>query len=70
MSRGVRGFVAEILPRNTSMLRLAARTRGTMTTSRDEDGVHVTTLFPDRDARDEDTAGTSPTLTTPVVQGQ
>ena len=57
MSRGVRGFVAEILPRNSSMLRLAARTQGTMTTSRDEDGVHVTTLFPDRGARDEDTAG-------------
>src|SRR5262245_46987215 len=58
MSRGVRGFVAEILPRNSSMLRLAARTQGTMTTSRDEDGVHVTTLFPDRGARDEDTPGT------------
>jgi hypothetical protein len=39
------------------MLRLAARMQGTMTTSRDEDGVHVTTLFPDRGARDEDTAG-------------
>lgn len=47
MSRGVRGFVSEILPRNTSMLRLAARAQGTMTTSRDEDGVHVTVLFPD-----------------------
>src|SRR6516225_8126813 len=45
MSRGVRGFVAEILPRNASMLRLAARVPGTMTTSRDEDGVHVTVLF-------------------------
>ena len=53
MSRGVRGFVAEILPRNTSMLRLAARATGTMTTSRDEDVVHVTTLFPDSGARDE-----------------
>ena len=31
MSRGVRGFVAEILPRNASMLRLAARAPGTMT---------------------------------------
>jgi RimJ/RimL family protein N-acetyltransferase len=47
MSRGVRGFVAEILPRNTGMLQLAARAPGTMTTSRDEDGVHVTILFPD-----------------------
>jgi RimJ/RimL family protein N-acetyltransferase len=47
MSRGVRGFVAEILPRNTRMLRLAARAPGTMATSRDEDGVHVTVLFRD-----------------------
>jgi RimJ/RimL family protein N-acetyltransferase len=53
MSRGVRGFVADILPSNASMLRLAARVPGTMTTSRDEDGVHVTTLFPDRAACDE-----------------
>ena len=45
MSRDVRGFVVEILPRNTSMLRLAARTQGTITTSRDEDRVHVTALF-------------------------
>jgi hypothetical protein len=36
---------AEILPRNASMLRLAARAPGTMMTSRDEDGVHITTLF-------------------------
>jgi acyl-CoA hydrolase/RimJ/RimL family protein N-acetyltransferase len=57
ISRGVRGFVSEILPGNTSMLRLAARAEGTMTTSRDEDAVHVTVLFPDRGARDEDTAG-------------
>ena len=48
MSRGVRGFVSEIVPRNTSMLRLAARAQGTMTTSRDVDAVHVTVLFPDR----------------------
>jgi GNAT superfamily N-acetyltransferase len=40
MSRGVRGFVSEILPGNTSMLRLAASAQGTMTTSRDEDAVH------------------------------
>jgi len=60
MSRGVRGFVAEILPRNASMLRLAARVPGTMTTSRDEDGVHVTTLFPDRGAPNEDAAGIYP----------
>ena len=47
MSRGVRGFVSEILPGNTSMLRLAASAQGTMTTSRDENAVHVTVLFPD-----------------------
>jgi RimJ/RimL family protein N-acetyltransferase len=45
MSRGVRGFVALILPRNTSMLRLIARAPGVVTTSRDEDAVHVTVLF-------------------------
>jgi hypothetical protein len=45
--RGVRGFVFEILSRNTSMLRLAARAQGTVTTSRDEDVVHVTALFSD-----------------------
>jgi RimJ/RimL family protein N-acetyltransferase len=48
ISRGVRGFVAEILPRNTGMLRLAARAPGTVTTSRDEDAVHVTVVFADR----------------------
>jgi GNAT superfamily N-acetyltransferase len=47
MSRNVRGFVFEILSRNRSMLRLAARARGTVTTSRDADVVHVTALFPD-----------------------
>ena len=47
MSRGVRGFVSEILPGNTSMLRLAASAQGTMTASRDEDAVHMTVLFPD-----------------------
>jgi RimJ/RimL family protein N-acetyltransferase len=47
MSRGVRGFISEILPRNTGMLQLAARAQGTVTTSRDEDVVHVTVLFPD-----------------------
>jgi hypothetical protein len=46
MSRGVRGFVADILPRNSSMLRLIARAPGIVMTSRDEDAVHVTVLFP------------------------
>jgi RimJ/RimL family protein N-acetyltransferase len=47
MSRGVRGFVFEIISRNISMLRLAARAQGTMRTSRDDDVVQVTVLFPD-----------------------
>jgi RimJ/RimL family protein N-acetyltransferase len=44
-SRGVRGFVAEILPRNARMLRLANRAPGVVTTARDEDAVHVTVMF-------------------------
>jgi RimJ/RimL family protein N-acetyltransferase len=47
MSRDVRGFVFEILARNKKMLQLAARARGTITTTRDEDVVHVTALFTD-----------------------
>ena len=47
MSRGVRGFVFEILSRNISMLRLAARAQGTMTTLPNDDVVQVTVLFPD-----------------------
>ena len=53
MSRGVRGFVSEILPSNASMRRLAARASGTVTTSSDEGSVHVTVLFPERSAPDE-----------------
>src|SRR5207248_8330154 len=47
MSRNVRGFVFEILSRNKKMLQLAAHARGTITTTRDEDVVHVTALFTD-----------------------
>ena len=47
MSRGVRGFVSEILPRNGSMLRLAALAQATVTTKRDDDVVHLAVLFPD-----------------------
>jgi GNAT superfamily N-acetyltransferase len=47
ISRNVRGFVFEILSRNRSMLRLATHAQGTVTTSREEDVVHVTALFPD-----------------------
>src|SRR5258706_13908150 len=45
IGRGVRGFVAEMLPRNARMLRLATHAPGTVSTSRDEDSVHVTILF-------------------------
>ena len=48
ISRGVRGFVAHVLPSNTPMLHLAHSASGTITTSSDEDGVHVTALFSDR----------------------
>ena len=44
-ARGVRGFVAEILPRNAPMLSLAKCAAGQVTTARDEDAVHVTILF-------------------------
>jgi RimJ/RimL family protein N-acetyltransferase len=56
VSRGVRGFVAEILPQNQRMRRLATRAPGRVTTVRDEDAVHVTILFGD-DASEDDTAG-------------
>src|SRR5918998_4420194 len=47
IKQGVRGFVAEVLPRNAHMLQLASRASGVVTTSRDEDGVHVTITFGD-----------------------
>jgi RimJ/RimL family protein N-acetyltransferase len=48
VNRGVHGFIAEILPGNTPMLRLARRLSGKVTTSRDEGAVHVNILFADR----------------------
>jgi acyl-CoA hydrolase/GNAT superfamily N-acetyltransferase len=57
ISRGVRGFVAEILPRNISMLRLAAGAPGTVTIARDEDAAHVTILFADRAPDDDGASG-------------
>jgi acyl-CoA hydrolase/RimJ/RimL family protein N-acetyltransferase len=45
VKRGVRGFVAEILPGNTAMLKLANRAEGEVTTSGDRDGIHVSILF-------------------------
>jgi RimJ/RimL family protein N-acetyltransferase len=55
IGRGVRGFVAEMLPRNARMLSLATHAPGTITTSRDEDSVHVTILF-QNNAKDTDRA--------------
>src|SRR5690606_4995140 len=45
VGRGVRGFIAEILPRNARMLKLAGKATGAVTTSRDEDAVHVVVMF-------------------------
>jgi GNAT superfamily N-acetyltransferase len=45
VGRGVRGFVVEMLPRNASMISLATHGPGTITTTQDEDSVHVTILF-------------------------
>jgi acyl-CoA hydrolase/RimJ/RimL family protein N-acetyltransferase len=50
VSRHVRGFVAETLPQNQRMQRLATRAAGTVTTVRDQDTVHVTVLFSDEAA--------------------
>jgi GNAT superfamily N-acetyltransferase len=41
----VRGFVAEIVPRNQRMLRLASSAAGRTEIVRDEDGVTVTSWF-------------------------
>ena len=60
IGRGVRGFVAEMLPRNARMLRLARHARGTITTSSDEDSVHMTILF-QNNARDADAAASENT---------
>src|SRR5262249_240507 len=43
--RGVRGFIAEILPKNQPMQCLAMRAQGSITTVRDEDTVHVTIIL-------------------------
>jgi len=56
IGRGVRGFVAEILPQNQPMQRLAMSAGGRVTTVRDQDTVHVTILFAD-EAPDDDAAG-------------
>jgi acyl-CoA hydrolase/RimJ/RimL family protein N-acetyltransferase len=70
MSRGVRGFVSEILPSNASMRRLAARASGTVTTSSDEGSVHVTVLFPDRSSTSQATQQNAQRDSTSVVTSQ
>lgn len=50
MARGVRGFVAEILAKNERMVRLAAKTKGSSSTTHEDDTVQVTTLFEDSPA--------------------
>lgn len=44
-SRGLRGFIAEILPENAKMIALARRCSENIKIERDEDTVHVTMLF-------------------------
>jgi acyl-CoA hydrolase/GNAT superfamily N-acetyltransferase len=44
-ARGLRGFVAEILPKNAKMLALARAASDNIQVERDEDTVHVTMLF-------------------------
>ncbi|MDG4552962.1 MAG: GNAT family N-acetyltransferase [Candidatus Competibacter sp.] len=44
-TRGIRGFVAEILPNNKKMVNLAKICCDNVTTERDEDTLHVTMLF-------------------------
>jgi len=45
MKRGIRGFQAEILPGNQSMLKLARNCCENVSMNRDEDAVHVTMIF-------------------------
>jgi acyl-CoA hydrolase/RimJ/RimL family protein N-acetyltransferase len=44
-ARGLRGFVAEILPENSKMIALARSCSENITVERDEETVHVTMLF-------------------------
>lgn len=45
LTRGIRGFVAEILPGNKKMINLARSCCETVTSERDDDTLHVTMLF-------------------------
>src|SRR5215471_17927154 len=64
IGRGVRGFLAEILPQNQPMQRLAVSAPGRVTTVRDQDTIHVTVLFAD-EPPDGDLVGPPPT--TPIA---
>ena len=44
-ARGIRGFVAEILPENRKMVNLAKNCCDNVTMERDEDTMHVTMIF-------------------------
>src|SRR5262245_44381280 len=48
VSRGVRGFIAEVLPGNARMVGLASHAQGAATTVRDKDSIQFTILFADR----------------------
>ena len=45
VARGLRGFVAEILPENRKMMKLARSCCDNVSVEKDEDSVHVTMLF-------------------------
>lgn len=45
LTRGIRGFVAEILPENRKMINLARSCCETVMTERDDETIHVTMLF-------------------------
>jgi RimJ/RimL family protein N-acetyltransferase len=53
IARGVRGFIAEILPHNPPMQRLAMSAKGRVATVCDQDTVHVTVLFADEAPKDD-----------------
>lgn len=47
VSRGIRGFTAEVLDRNARMLRLAKSAEGNITIATEDGETHVTILFAD-----------------------
>ena len=44
-ARGVRGFVADILPSNTKMIALAKKATDHITVEKEDDSLHVTMMF-------------------------